>query len=75
MNQAVLIVDDSLTVRMDLAEAFQEAGFLALPCSTVAEARAALSTRDGLSTPAQIEIWPDWAPRAFRLQVFQVRTE
>jgi hypothetical protein len=43
--------------------------------ATLAEARAALSTRDGLSAPAEIEIWPDWAPRAFRLQVFQVRTE
>ena len=54
-----------------------DAGALAarLRGATLAEARAALSTRDGLSTPAQIEIWPDWAPRAFRLQVFQVRTE
>lgn len=43
MNQTVLIVDDSLTVRMDLAGAFQEAGFLTLPCSTAAEARAALA--------------------------------
>jgi len=43
MNEAVLIVDDSLTVRMDLADAFREAGFLALPCSNVAEARAALT--------------------------------
>jgi DNA-binding response OmpR family regulator len=41
MNEAVVIVDDSLTVRMDLADAFREAGFLALPCSNVAEARAA----------------------------------
>ena len=54
-----------------------DAGALAarLRGATLAEARAALSMRDGLSTPAQIEIWPDWAPRAFRLQVFQVRTE
>jgi hypothetical protein len=54
-----------------------DAGTLAarLRGATLAEARAALSTRDGLSAPAQIEIWPDWAPRAFRLQVFQVRTE
>jgi DNA-binding response OmpR family regulator len=39
----VLIVDDSLTVRMDLAEAFTEAGFLALPCATIGEARATLA--------------------------------
>lgn len=43
MNEPVVIVDDSLTVRMDLADAFREAGFLALPCSNVAEARAALT--------------------------------
>jgi two-component system NtrC family sensor kinase len=43
MNETVLIVDDSLTVRMDLADAFEEAGFLARPCSTLAEARAELT--------------------------------
>jgi DNA-binding response OmpR family regulator/two-component sensor histidine kinase len=39
----VLIVDDSLTVRMDLAEAFGAAGFRTLPCATAREAREALS--------------------------------
>src|SRR5271170_1581054 len=43
MMGAVLIVDDSLTVRMDLAEAFSEAGFQVLPCATAAEARATLA--------------------------------
>src|SRR6185437_16074600 len=43
MIHNVLIVDDSLTVRMDLAEAFEAAGFRALPCPTIAEARAALA--------------------------------
>jgi DNA-binding response OmpR family regulator len=43
MNETVLIVDDSLTVRMDLAEAFERAGFHPRPCATVAEARSALS--------------------------------
>ena len=38
-----LIVDDSLTVRMDLQEAFEEAGFHALACATVAEAHQALA--------------------------------
>ena len=42
MNEIVLIVDDSLTVRMDLAEAFEAASFRALPCATAAEARRAL---------------------------------
>jgi DNA-binding response OmpR family regulator len=39
---SVLIVDDSLTVRMDLAEAFSEAGFETVLCGTVAEARSSL---------------------------------
>jgi DNA-binding response OmpR family regulator/anti-sigma regulatory factor (Ser/Thr protein kinase) len=39
----VLIVDDSLTVRMDLADAFEEAGFRAVRCATLSEAREALA--------------------------------
>lgn len=39
MSERVLIVDDSLTVRMNLAETFEAAGFEPHPCSTVAEAR------------------------------------
>jgi DNA-binding response OmpR family regulator len=42
MNEPILIVDDSLTVRMDLIEAFESAGFRALPCATAAEARRVL---------------------------------
>src|SRR5436190_8400094 len=38
----ILIVDDSLTVRMDLAEALETAGFQTVPCRTLAEARVAL---------------------------------
>jgi two-component system NtrC family sensor kinase len=38
----ILIVDDSLTVRMDLAEALASAGFHTIHCSTIAEARVAL---------------------------------
>jgi two-component system NtrC family sensor kinase len=44
LKPRVLIVDDSLTVRMDLGEAFESAGFANMLCSTVAEARNALST-------------------------------
>jgi two-component system NtrC family sensor kinase len=43
MSGSVLIVDDSLTVRMDLLEAFEAGGFRAIPCATVAEARLALA--------------------------------
>jgi len=43
MNATVLIVDDSLTVRMDLAEALETAGLRCLPCATAADARRALS--------------------------------
>jgi DNA-binding response OmpR family regulator len=42
-NHTVLIVDDSLTVRMDLSEAFTAAGFRLLLCATAAEAREVLS--------------------------------
>ena len=43
--------------------------------ATVAEARAALVAREGLGDPVDVEIWPSWAPRAFRLQVLQRRVE
>lgn len=43
MKDAVLIVDDSLTVRMDLQEAFDAAGFESRGCATLAAARDALS--------------------------------
>ncbi|HKE18023.1 MAG TPA: response regulator [Kofleriaceae bacterium] len=46
MNETVLIVDDSLTVRMDLAEAFTAAGFETLPCASAAEAQAALGRHE-----------------------------
>ncbi|HZE90497.1 MAG TPA: response regulator [Rhizobacter sp.] len=41
MTDTVVIVDDSLTVRMDLQEAFEAAGFHTLACATAAQARAA----------------------------------
>ncbi len=43
MNDTVLIVDDSLTVRMDLAEAFTAAGLPVVPCATLGEAREVLA--------------------------------
>jgi DNA-binding response OmpR family regulator len=45
MSARTLVVDDSLTVRMDLAEAFEAAGFEVTLCASVAEARAALTRR------------------------------
>jgi two-component system NtrC family sensor kinase len=39
MKGNVLIVDDSLTVRMDLADAFEAVGLRPLLCSTIREAR------------------------------------
>jgi DNA-binding response OmpR family regulator len=41
---AILIVDDSLTVRMDLVEALDVAGLRSVACATLGEARAALRT-------------------------------
>jgi DNA-binding response OmpR family regulator len=43
MKGSILVVDDSLTVRMDLSDAFQSAGFPVVPCATAAEARRALA--------------------------------
>lgn len=43
MNDTVLIVDDSLTVQMDLQEAFEAAGFRSRACATMAAARDALT--------------------------------
>jgi len=43
MSAAVLIVDDSLTVRMNLVELMEGAGLTALACATAAQARQALS--------------------------------
>ncbi|MGH2898996.1 MAG: response regulator, partial [Solirubrobacteraceae bacterium] len=40
---AILIVDDSLTVRMDLVEALDTAGFRSVPAANLAEARSALA--------------------------------
>ena len=44
MKLRVLIVDDSLTVRMDLGEALELAGFASTLCSSVTEARRVLSS-------------------------------
>ena len=43
MSAAVLVVEDSLTVRMDLVDAFAGAGFAPTGCATLAEARALLA--------------------------------
>ncbi|MEV0902358.1 response regulator [Actinoplanes sp. NPDC049802] len=43
MTPTVLIVDDSLTVRMDLHEAFSEDGFATILCATGAQARSAFA--------------------------------
>lgn len=45
MAASVLVVDDSLTVRMDLSEAFEAAGFSTLLASSVAEARKILAEK------------------------------
>jgi two-component system NtrC family sensor kinase len=39
---AILVVDDSLTVRMDLVEALDTAGFRSVACANLGDARAAL---------------------------------
>ncbi|MDI6100030.1 response regulator [Actinoplanes sp. NEAU-A12] len=46
MTPTVLIVDDSLTVRMDLHEAFSDDGFATILCATGAEARIAFTGKE-----------------------------
>jgi len=43
VKPSILVVDDSLTVRMDLQEGFESAGFRVVLCQTAAGARAALA--------------------------------
>ncbi|HZA15177.1 MAG TPA: response regulator, partial [Myxococcaceae bacterium] len=45
MSREILVVDDSLTVRMDLADALQAAGMRVTPVSSLEDARRALSSR------------------------------
>jgi two-component system, NtrC family, sensor kinase len=59
MTGTILIVDDSLTVRMDLVEAFENAGFYPVPCASVAEARAALITRAPIGAVVLDVMLPD----------------
>jgi len=58
MTDTVLVVDDSLTVRMDLDEAFAAAGFQAVLCSNAAEAREALA-RTGAGVVVLDVLLPD----------------
>jgi DNA-binding response OmpR family regulator len=43
---AILVVDDSLTVRMDLLEALEAAGLRAVGCATLGDARQALASHE-----------------------------
>jgi PAS domain S-box-containing protein len=45
VNASVLIVDDSLTVRMDLGEAFEQAGFAPILAASLGQAREILATQ------------------------------
>jgi two-component system NtrC family sensor kinase len=58
MLPVVLIVDDSLTVRMDLSDAFEQAGFRPVLAATVSEARLALA-REPIAAVILDVILPD----------------
>ena len=58
MPPVVLIVDDSLTVRMDLSDAFESAGFRPILAATVSEARLALA-REPIAAVILDVILPD----------------
>ena len=59
MKPAVLVVDDSLTVRMDLGEAFEGAGFGVRLCSTLQEARTALAQQPAFALVVLDVLLPD----------------
>jgi DNA-binding response OmpR family regulator len=80
-DNTILIVDDSLTVRMDLAEAFEASGFKTIPCGTLAEAREAVDRKaaalvvldvllpdgDGVEFLAELRARPDNPPPVLML--------
>jgi two-component system, NtrC family, sensor kinase len=85
VNAQVLIVDDSLTVRMDLAEVFEAAGLPAVTCATGAEARTILA-RDSFALVILDVVLPDAdgiellreireAPRTSTMAVMLLSTE
>jgi hypothetical protein len=43
--------------------------------ATLDEARAALASRGGADAPVAVEMWPSWAPRAFRLRLLSAGPE
>src|SRR5271167_3717204 len=45
MSPSVLVIDDSLTVRMDLKAAFEAGGFVCTVARTLTEGRSALQSR------------------------------
>jgi two-component system NtrC family sensor kinase len=85
VSQDILIVDDSLTVRMDLEEAFSAAGLHTTSCETLAQARQALAERrfglvlldvilpdgDGVALLQQLKL----APATAKLPVMMLSSE
>ena len=81
MTAEVLIVDDSLTVRMDLKETLEAAGLRTALCATIEEARAALAREtfslvvldlllpdgDGIDLLEEIRLMPSAAATAVML--------
>ncbi len=58
MAHRVLVVDDSITIRMDLQDALEEAGFSPIPCATLAAAREALD-RESIDLIILDQVLPD----------------
>ena len=70
MTYRVLIVDDSLTVRMDLHDAFEADGFATVLCASGAEARAAFA-----ATPFDVAVLDVLLPDADGLELLtELRT-
>ena len=55
MNKRTFIVEDSITVRMDLREALEDAGFDCVECASLAQARAALEVEMARTVEAALD--------------------
>lgn len=87
MNGRILIVEDSLTVRMNLHEAFEQAGIGVISCATLVEARNALAIQkfslaildvllpDGEGTDILKEIRNNPALRETKVMLLSTETE
>jgi DNA-binding response OmpR family regulator len=65
VNRRALVVEDSLTVRMDVVEALEHVGFVVTPVSSLTDARAAIAAGGGFRVAVLDVVLPDGDGVAF----------